>query len=144
MHCKSGGLTTKNPELDNPLPLFVPTYKQGKKERAENMRIVYKFRSSRLEVLHKTICSENFRKFSPVVGSCYNKAPRPVTVLHRGCFPGNFRKSVEQSFLCEAASVISLYLHRYLHIFPIHFHLNYSKSYGCSQLYIIIGELLLY
>ena len=30
-------------------------------------------------------------------------------------------------------SAISLYLHRSLHIFPIHFHLNCGKSYGCSQ-----------
>ena len=38
-----------------------------------------------------------------------------------------------------AASVISLYLYKYLHILPIHFHLNHSKSYGCSQVYVIIG-----
>ena len=58
--------------------------------------------------------------------------------LHRDCFPRNFPKFVEWSFryLWTAASVISLYIHRYI---PVHFHLNNTKSYGCSQLYIIIG-----
>ena len=37
-----------------------------------------------------------------MVGSCFNKIGWPGTVigLHRGCFPGNFPKSVEQSFRC--------------------------------------------
>ena len=62
-------------------------------------------------------------------------------MITTGYFPGNFTKSVEQSFhyLWIAASLINLYLHRYLHIFPVHFHLNHSKSYSCSQVYIIIG-----
>ena len=50
-------------------------------------------------------------------------------------FLGILRK---HRYLWTTASVISLCLHRYLHIFPIHFHINHSKSYCCSQVYIII------
>ena len=39
--------------------------------------------------------------------------------------------------LWTAASVINLYLHRYLLIFPIYFNLSHSKSYGCSLVYVI-------
>ena len=35
------------------LPLLVPTYKWGRKEGAETMRIVYKSRSTRLELVHE-------------------------------------------------------------------------------------------
>ena len=35
--------------------------------------------------------------------------------------------------------IISIYLPGHLHIFPVHFNLNHSKSYGSSQMYIIIG-----
>ena len=46
--------------------------------------------------------------------------------FHRGCFPRNFSKFAKQSFcyMRIAALVDSLCLHRYLHIFPIHFYLN--------------------
>ena len=47
---------------------FLPTLsihtRKGRKEGAETMKTVYKFRSTRLEMLHKNICSENFGKFS--------------------------------------------------------------------------------
>ena len=61
--------------------------------------------------------------------------------LHRGCFPRNFPKFQEQLFcyLWTAISGVSLYLHRYFPIFPIHVHLNDSKSYGCSQVSLVIG-----
>ena len=111
------------------------------------MSIVYKFRYSCLEVLHKKYLiwkflesfHENTRR-----GSCFNKIARHVTVLKYDSsrplsweftkIPKQFAKTV---ILWTAASVISLYLRRYWHIFPIHFPLNYSKSYGFSQVYII-------
>ena len=107
------------------------------------MRIIYKFRSSSLEVLHKKYLFSKFWKVlikTPWVGSCFNKIPRHVIVLKQN-FLGNFPKSLEQllRYLCTGASVISLYLHRYFHIFPIHSHLNHTKSYGCFQVYIIIA-----
>ena len=120
---------TSNIKSWTPAP-SCPYIQGGKKEGAEAMKIIYKFRNSRLEVLHKKYL---FWKFSEVF------IARPVTVLqiglHRGCIRGNDPKSVEQSFryLWTAASVISLYSHRYLHVFPVHFHLNQSKSYGCSR-----------
>ena len=61
MHCQLGGLSTQNPELVNLPPLLVP--KQGRKDGAGTMRVVCKFRSSRLEALQKNISSENFGKF---------------------------------------------------------------------------------
>ena len=111
------------------------------------LRIVFKFRSSHLEVLHKKYLFWKFWKIftkTPVVGFCFNKIARPVSLnkigLQCGCFSRNFPKSVKQSFryIWTAASVINLYLYRYLHIFLVHFHLNHSKSYGCSQVRIII------
>ena len=95
----------------------------------------------------RNICSRNFGNFSrkhpwqgPVLMKLQDWNCTQLRLV-RGCFPGSFPKYVEQSFpyLWTDASVISLYLHRDLHIFPIHFHLNYSKSYGCSQVYMIIG-----
>ena len=109
------------------------------------MRIVYKFRSSRLEVLYKKHLFWKFRKVftkTPVVGPVLIKLQDlKLYGLQRNCFTGNFPKSKEQSihYLWTAASVISLYLHRYLQIFPIHFLLNHRKSYSCSQVYITIG-----
>ena len=60
---------------------------------------------------------------------------------HRGCFPKNFSKFTEQLFcyLWTVAPVISLHLHRFLHICPIRFHLNHSKSHGWSEGYFISG-----
>ena len=60
-------------------------------------------------------------------------------VFFHGCFPSNIPKFAEKLFSClrTAVSVINLYLHRYLRIFPIHFHLNHSKSHGCSHVYMI-------
>ena len=51
---------------------------------AATTRIVYNFRSSRLEVLHKKYMFWKFWKVvtkTPVVGSCFNKIARPATVL---------------------------------------------------------------
>ena len=130
----------------NPSPPLVPTCKEGRKERARTFRIVCTFRGSRLEVLHKNYlfwtCWKVFTK--TLVRSYFNKIVRHVTVLEQDsttvAFLGIFPKSVEQLFCyLWTASVISLYLHKYLHIFPIHFHLNHSISYGCFQVYIIIG-----
>ena len=51
------------------------------------MRIVYKFRSSRLEVLHKKYLMKTLKVLlkvfmkTPVVESYFNKIARPVTVL---------------------------------------------------------------
>ena len=73
-----------------------------------------------------------------LVGSCFNKTERPVTVLKQDSTVGAFW-GIVISYLRTAASVISLYLHRYLHIFPVHFYLNHSESYGYSQVNIIIG-----
>ena len=73
-----------------------------------------------------------------LVGSCLNKTERPVTVLKQNSTVGAFC-GIVISYLRTAASVISLYLHRYLHIFPVHFYLNHSESYGYSQVNIIIG-----
>ena len=73
-----------------------------------------------------------------LVGSCLNKTERPVTVLKQDSTVGAFW-GIVISYLRAAASVISLYLHRYLHIFPVHFYLNHSESYGYSQVNIIIG-----
>ena len=42
------------------------------------------------------------------------------------------------SYLRTAASVIHLYFHKYLHIPPIHFNLNQSKSHRWSQANVII------
>ena len=56
--------STWNPQLFNPSFHLVHTYKLSRKEGAGTMKIVYKYRSSRLDVLHKNICSENFGKFS--------------------------------------------------------------------------------
>ena len=39
---------------------------------------------------------------------------------------------------CNSRGVFVGYLHRYLYIFPIHFHLTHSKSYCCCQVYTII------
>ena len=111
------------------------------------MRIIYKFRSSRLELLHEKVLFLKFWKVfskTAMVGSCFNniaKSNCTEIVLHCGCFPVTFPKSVKESFryLRTAASVIGLYLHKYLHIFPIHCHLNNSESYRCSQVYIISG-----
>ena len=104
-------------------------------------------RSSCLEVLDKNICSESLGKFSqkhlwwsPVIINC--KVFNCTKIgFHRGCFLWNFPKYVEQSFCYyrTAAPLMNLYLHRYQHIFPINFHLHYRKSYGCSEVYIIIG-----
>ena len=46
------------------------------------------------------------------------------------CVPGNFLKFAAQLF---SASVSGPYLHSYLHILPIHFHLNYRKSQFLSD-----------
>ena len=61
--------------------------------------------------------------------------------LHRDCFPRNFSKSTEYllCYLCVGAPLIGLYLHRYLRIYRIHFHLNHTKSHDCSQVYVTIG-----
>ena len=68
--------------------------------------------------------------WSPVLKNCKacNCTKRGV---HRGSFLGNFPKSLGQSFgyLRKAASVISLYLHRCLNIFSVHFHLRFKSSF---------------
>ena len=104
------------------------------------MIIVYKFGSSCPGVLDKKyLFWKVWNVFTKtlVVGFCFNKIARPVTILK---WHSTTVVSWESfCYLWTAASVISLYLHRYLHIFPTHFHLNHSKSNGCSQVYIIIG-----
>ena len=66
------------------------------------MRIVYKFRSSRLEALHEKYLRGKFWKSftkTHVVESCFSKIAKLVTILkkglHRGCFPGDLAKSVK-------------------------------------------------
>ena len=61
------------------------------------MAIVNKSRSSRLEMLHKNIYSENFGK---LIGSCFDKISPTKKGLYRDCVLGNFTKSQEQSFRC--------------------------------------------
>ena len=46
------------------LLLLALTYKQGNQEGLDTKRIVYKFRSSRPEVLNKNSCSKNFGNIS--------------------------------------------------------------------------------
>ena len=61
-----------------------PYIKVGRKEGAETMRIAYKFRSSLLEVLYKKYLFRKVWKVfteTPVMGSCFNKIARLVTVL---------------------------------------------------------------
>ena len=45
------------------------------------MRVVYQFRSSRLDVLHKKLKFWKVFTETPVVGSCFNKIARDVAVL---------------------------------------------------------------
>ena len=103
-------------ELVNPRPLL----------RA--MRIVYKFRSSRLETCY--IKKYAFWKFwkvflkTLVVGSCFNETAGPVTVLNRTpprLFFREFSKICRTVIplplnSCLCASVISLYLHGYTYL----------------------------
>ena len=75
------------------------------------MRIVYKFRSSPLDLSSlrcyiENVCSGNFGKFSQKhswwapVQNC--KAYNYTKIgLHRGCIPRNFPKSVSHFVTCE-------------------------------------------
>ena len=82
MHCFQAKFQHKILNWLTLLSLFVPTYKEGRKEEAGTIRIVYKLRSRNLEVLHKQISALKYLKVkTPVVGSCFNKITRPVTVL---------------------------------------------------------------
>ena len=79
-----------------------------------------------------------------LVGSCLNKTERPVTVLKWdstvGAFWGIFQNLENSHQLPENSCFCNQsILHRYLHIFPVHFYLNHSESYGYSQVNIIIG-----
>ena len=117
----------------------------GQEKGTETLRIVYQFRSSCLKVLHEKYLFSKFLKVftkTPVVGSCFSKTARSVTVLKQDStavvFLGIFQNLPNShSITYNSSSVICLYLRRYLHIFLIHFHLSHSKSYRCSQMYII-------
>ena len=54
----------------------------GQERGVRNYDIVYKFRRSRLDVLHtKYICSNGNNTKTPLVGSCFNKITGPVIAL---------------------------------------------------------------
>ena len=95
-------------------------YIQKRGQGPRNYDNFCKFRSSRLEVLHKKISVLKILEIfhgNNLGGVLFQENCKVCNCtkigLHRGCFPGNFPKSVEQSFW-TATSVIGLYLHRYL------------------------------
>ena len=74
----------KIPNWSTLLPLLSLHTSRAVKRGWKKMRIVYRFRSSRLEVLHKKYLFWRFWKAftkTPEEGSCYNKIARPATIL---------------------------------------------------------------
>ena len=71
---------------------------------------------------------------------------RPVTLLKQNSTAAVFQRTFQNlqsnySVVCELFCCFcnKSIFHRYLHYFPIHFHLNHSKSHSWSRVYVIIG-----
>ena len=108
------------------------------------MRIVYKFKSSRLQVLHKNICSENYGEFSwkhqcwgPVLiklqGLSLHQNRNPPQLLSQKFYRTVILLHVNSCF-CNQPIFAQILVH-----ISNSFQFKPRKCYCCSQLYIIIG-----